>query len=228
MYAQRYNGGGKGKSVGLGAAIAVNAGLLALLMTTGVVPTKMRPDKPLMTEHIPLDLTPPPEPIEQPRVDRVEPSPAPLPFTPRPIIDLPVPAPDLTATTILPPMPPPSLPLTGTGPGSGVGSATVPARPAPPALIGAEIDPRFARAFQPDYPAAERRAEREGRVVVRVLIGIDGRVQAVEQVSAASPGLFEATQRHALARWRFKPATRGGAPVESWKTMTLRFELSGG
>ncbi|UZK68579.1 TonB family protein [Sphingomonas sp. S1-29] len=226
MYAQRYDGGGKGKSVGLGAAIAVNAGLLALLMTTGVVPTIIQPDKPLITEHIPLDLTPPPEPIEQPRVDRVEPSPAPLPFTPEPVVDLPMPAPDMTTTVILPPLPPLPMPSSGTGMGSGGGAAA--AEPTPPALVGASIDPRFAGAFQPDYPAAERRAEREGRVVVRVLIGIDGRVQAVEQVSAVSPGLFEATRRHALARWRFKPATRGGVPVESWKTMTLRFELSVG
>ncbi|WP_033919383.1 energy transducer TonB [Sphingomonas sp. 37zxx] len=226
MYAQRYDSGGKGKSVGLGAAVAVNAGLLALLMTTGVVPTTIRPDGPLTIIHIPLDPPPPPEPIEQPRVDRVQPAPAPLPFKPTPIVNLPVPNSNFGSTTILQPIQPLALPPGGAVTGSGSGS--VPAEPAPPALIGAEIDPRFANAFQPEYPAAERRAEREGRVVVRVLIGIDGRVQAVEQVSAVSPGLFDATRRHALARWRFKPATRGGVPVESWKTMSLRFELSGG
>ena len=30
---------------------------------------------------------------------------------------------------------------------------------------------------------------------------------------------------HALAKWRFKPATRGGVPEESWKIMTVRFTL---
>jgi len=50
-------------------------------------------------------------------------------------------------------------------------------------------------------------------------------VKAVEQVSATSNAFFEATRRQALAKWRFKPATRGGIPQESWKTMSVRFEL---
>jgi periplasmic protein TonB len=50
-------------------------------------------------------------------------------------------------------------------------------------------------------------------------------VKAVERVTAASDGLFEATRRQALSRWRFRPATRDGAAVESWKAMTVRFEL---
>jgi periplasmic protein TonB len=62
-------------------------------------------------------------------------------------------------------------------------------------------------------------------VVVRVLIGVDGRVKQVERVSADSDGFFEATQRQALARWRFKPATRGGVPVESWKQMNVHFVM---
>ncbi|RSU21387.1 hypothetical protein CA223_08115 [Sphingomonas koreensis] len=44
-------------------------------------------------------------------------------------------------------------------------------------------------------------------------------------VKSPSAGLAEATRRQALARWRFKPATRDGVPVEGWKTMTLRFQI---
>jgi protein TonB len=47
---------------------------------------------------------------------------------------------------------------------------------------------------------------------VRVTIAPDGRVTSVEQVSATSPAFFQATQRHALSRWRFKPATVDGRP----------------
>ncbi len=104
-----------------------------------------------------------------------------------------------------------------------------PARPVdpPPApkLVFAELDPRYAGAFQPDYPASEQRREIEGVAKVRVLIGTDGRVKAVELVSTDSPGFFAETKRRALARWRFKPATRGGVAEESWKTMTVRFEI---
>ena len=97
--------------------------------------------------------------------------------------------------------------------------------PAPPKLVLADIDPRFADAFQPEYPAREQRGGIEGAVKVRVLIGTDGRVKAVELISADSPAFFEATKRRALAKWRFKPATRGGVAEESWKVMTVRFEI---
>lgn len=104
-----------------------------------------------------------------------------------------------------------------------------PARPAdpPPAprLVFAELDPRYAGAFQPDYPASEQRREIEGVAKVRVLIGTDGRVKAVELVSTDSPGFFAETKRRALAKWRFTPATRGGVAEESWKVMTVRFEI---
>ena len=90
-------------------------------------------------------------------------------------------------------------------------------------MVDAAPDPR-AR-FQPDYPASERRSGIEGVVVVRVLIGADGRVKAVQQVRAASDAFFEATRKQALARWRFTPATHDGVPVESWRTMTVRFRL---
>ena len=62
-------------------------------------------------------------------------------------------------------------------------------------------------------------------VKIRVLIGVDGRVKAAESVSATSDAFFEATRRQALSKWRFKPATRGGIPQESWKTMSVRFEI---
>lgn len=104
-----------------------------------------------------------------------------------------------------------------------------PARPADPPplpkLVLAELDPRYAGAFQPDYPASEQRREITGVAKVRVLIGTDGRVKAVELISTDSPGFFVETRRRALAKWRFKPATRGGVAEESWKVMTVRFEI---
>lgn len=102
------------------------------------------------------------------------------------------------------------------------------ARPEPirqPVLAEAVVDPRYADAFQPPYPPAMARQEVDGRVVVRVLIGTDGRVRAVELVSATDAAFFEATRRQALRAWRFKPATRDGVPVETWRTMTVRFEM---
>ncbi len=100
--------------------------------------------------------------------------------------------------------------------------------PAPPPPLpdptDAQLDARSQ--LQPAYPAAEQRAEREGSVTVRLLIGADGRVRAAEKVRAASDAFFRATEQQALRHWRFKPATVGGEPVESRKTMTVHFRLA--
>lgn len=112
-----------------------------------------------------------------------------------------------------------------TGETVGTTGGTLPVETHLPVVFGPEVDARYRSAFQPAYPVDERAAEREGRVVVRVLIGTDGRVKAVEQVGAASPAFFEATRRQALAKWRFTPGTRDGVPVEAWRTMAVRFQL---
>jgi len=97
--------------------------------------------------------------------------------------------------------------------------------PVAPKLVLAQLDQRYIGVFQPDYPARAQREGIEGIAIVRVLIGIDGRVKAVELVSADDPTFFEATKRRALTKWRFKAATRGGVPEESWKEMRVRFEI---
>lgn len=79
--------------------------------------------------------------------------------------------------------------------------------------------------LQPPYPSSEEQAEREGKVTVRLAIGTDGRVKAIDKVSATSDAFFTATQRHALRSWRFSPATVDGKPVESRKVLTVHFRL---
>lgn len=117
---------------------------------------------------------------------------------------------------------PPPLPL--------LPPITPPAEPpmqavTPPVLTEAAPDSRAT--FQPPYPPSMARQDITGRVTVRVLIGSDGRVKQVESVFATDPAFFEATRRQALGHWRFRPATRDGVAVESWRTMTVRFELDG-
>lgn len=122
-----------------------------------------------------------------------------------------------TTTDLFPPLPP--------QPEVGTGTVVTPLVIAKPVIVGAAYDPRFANALQPPYPAAEQRAGNSGRVVLRVLIGADGRVKQVERIAAASDAFFAAAERQALTKWRFKPATSDGTPIEQWKTMSLRFVL---
>jgi protein TonB len=98
---------------------------------------------------------------------------------------------------------------------------------AEPVIRQAVPDPAVADRFQPDYPPAKVRSGEEGLATVRALIGSDGRVKAVELVTASDPAFFEATRAQALRWWRFRPATRDGVAIESWRTMTVRFRLQG-
>ncbi|MEI4506266.1 energy transducer TonB [Sphingopyxis sp. CCNWLW253] len=118
----------------------------------------------------------------------------------------------------------PYVPPTGTGTGT-VMPQIIDPPVQPPKLVLAQLDQRYAGLFQPDYPARAQREGVEGVAVVRVLIGTDGRVKAVELVSTDDPAFFEATKRRALTKWRFKAATRGGVAEESWKEMRVRFEI---
>ena len=99
-----------------------------------------------------------------------------------------------------------------------------PAPPPQPARVEARLR---SSGVQPPYPASEERLGNEGKVVVRVTIGADGRVKAVERVSATSDAFYRAAERHALRAWRFAPATEDGRPVESRRTMTVNFQLEG-
>jgi protein TonB len=184
----------------------------------GVLPTVFKPDPPLVTYPVDLPKPPPPEPQTL-----AEPSPAPRLHAPTPLIT--IPTIDRGVTVDPTPYVPPTIDGSA---GAGSGTVALPVDPPKPApvMVQPGIDPRYAADFQPVYPASERRAEREGRVVVRVLIGTDGRVKQVERVSATNDAFYRAALERALGKWRFTPGTRDGAPVEAWRTMSLTFVLT--
>jgi periplasmic protein TonB len=94
-----------------------------------------------------------------------------------------------------------------------------------PIFKNARFDPRYASSLQPTYPGDMIRAGIEGAVTVRVLIGTDGRVKALEAVRSDDESFLATTRKQALSRWRFIPATRDGESVASWREMTVRFQL---
>lgn len=219
MYADRYAKPTRFNPGGLTAAVAINAALIGALMFAGPKIMPGEREHPLITEMIPLD-TPPPPPPEPKPAEIVPHHPTETILAPVPPIPVPtIPTEMITTTIATPPAP---IPTIGTDIGPAVATPTP---PAPLPFVGPSIDPRYADAFQPDYPASERRAERDGRVTVRVLVGVDGRVKQIEQVSATSDAFWRVTQDQALKSWRFKPATRGSVPVEAWRTMSLTFRM---
>lgn len=206
----------------MGITVAVNGGILAMLLTLAGGVVSVLPDD----GTIIFQPTPPPPPITEvipkPNTDKPVETLKPVKQYTVPPTQNPPPAGnnDLTAGTGLTPTLPP--PTGGTG-------IEIPAgpliQPHVPVFIKPIIDPRHKASFQPDYPGTMIRAGLEGVAVVRVLIGTDGRVKEVEAVRADEEDFLKVTRAHALRKWRFKPATQDGIPIESWKEMTVRFEF---
>ncbi|HEX7782845.1 MAG TPA: TonB family protein [Sphingobium sp.] len=207
--------GSRRSPIGIGGAIAVHAlaaGAFLLMpkeMIDRIVPQS------LITYAVPADpprqdpVQPPPDKVEQhfQRHEEVK------PYIPDSTIDFTRNRPDIMTGTFDPiPNLPPFDKLVDP--------------PRAPVFAQAQPDPRYARDLQPNYPPSMQRMEMAGSVTVRVRIGVDGRVLAVEKLSAASDAFWEATREQALRKWRFRPATQDGAPVESERIMTVTFEMN--
>lgn len=77
----------------------------------------------------------------------------------------------------------------------------------------------------PEYPASWRRGGREGTVVLRMRVGVDGRAHHVTiEAGSGDRDLDESAVRAAMA-WRFDPARLDGLPVEAEVLMPVRFMI---
>jgi TonB family protein len=76
----------------------------------------------------------------------------------------------------------------------------------------------------PRYPPAARAANVSGRVVIRGIVRRDGTIDNVEVIKDLPFGLGEAA-REAVQRWRFRPATYRGEPIDVYYTVTVNFRL---
>jgi TonB family protein len=76
----------------------------------------------------------------------------------------------------------------------------------------------------PRYPPAARRASVQGPVVVRGIVRRDGTIDNVEIIKDLPYGLGEEARR-AVSRWRFRPATFRGEPIDVYYTVTVNFRL---
>lgn len=198
-------------------AVAINA-----LMVAGVIfaAPEILPKDPwtrLITYGVP---TPPPPKPDDPIETPTKPNAADTYVPPPPQAPQPPPGDNLVR------QPDTGLPPAGSGFGETI--SRPPADPPPahiPVLTGARVNPRYAGMLQPEYPPGMIREGREGVVVVRVLIGTDGRVKALEPLSSDGEAFLAATRKQAMGKWRFLPATRDGEAVEAWREMTVRFRL---
>jgi protein TonB len=82
-------------------------------------------------------------------------------------------------------------------------------------------------AIRLDYPAFERLSGIEGRVVIKFVVGADGKVSDVEILRSAGAGLDRAAM-DAFQRLEFTPGRQNGQPVAVRTTLTFHFSTGGG
>ena len=77
---------------------------------------------------------------------------------------------------------------------------------------------------QPSYTKEARAAKFEGVVLLKVLVGLNGRAQDV--IVLKGPGLgLEAQAIKAVNKWKFQPAAFEDKPVVAWQQVEITFRL---
>lgn len=104
------------------------------------------------------------------------------------------------------------------------------AAPAPqPAPLPAPTPPRFDTDYldnpKPVYPALSRRLGEQGRVVLRVRVGANGRPLGVEVHSGSGSSRLDAAAIDTVARWQFVPARLGNDAIAAAVLVPIVFSL---
>lgn len=108
----------------------------------------------------------------------------------------------------------------GAASGAGIGTGPVSAG------FGTADGPRFVHRVLPQYPELARRRGREGRIVLRLVIGSGGELKDVAVVEGVGHG-FEEAALAAVRASEYAPAVRGGRAVECSALLPIRFSLRG-
>lgn len=180
--------------------------LMVLMLPTATAPPVGLEEKSMIVlpEFKPLPRpVPPPKPVEVKLLQTTSP---PQPIPPAqdsaPIFDTPGPV-DLPAETV-----PDVEPLQDVVSGPVFAQISADVAPAPP------------------YPARALKLRQTGVVMLRVLVGSNGRpLEVTVDQSSGHRLLDEAARKFVQARWHFVPAMQGGAAVQAYARVPISFEL---
>ena len=78
---------------------------------------------------------------------------------------------------------------------------------------------------KPPYPALSRRLGEQGKVVIRVLIGADGKAQQAQVHSSSGFDRLDQAGLQTVLKWQFEPGKRGGIPEAMWFNVPLIFKM---
>jgi protein TonB len=110
------------------------------------------------------------------------------------------------------------------GTGSGEPKAE-PEKPEGPLRVGGDVKaPVAINRSEPNYTDLARKARITGVVILEAVIDKDGNVDRVKVLKGLPMGLTEAAEE-AVKKWKFKPGTMNGEPVDVIFNLTVNFTL---
>jgi TonB family protein len=84
--------------------------------------------------------------------------------------------------------------------------------------------PRLHEKVEPEYSEEARIARLEGTVLLKIMVGTDGKASDLQVLRSLGLGLDENAVA-AVSAWQFDPATKHGEPVDSTVKIEVNFRL---
>jgi protein TonB len=97
---------------------------------------------------------------------------------------------------------------------------------AAPEYDASDVDspPKLVRQMPVKYPSQAKKDGITGKVIVRCLIGVDGKAGKLEVVESEPAGVFDDSALSTLKHWQFRPGIKSGELVATWVKVPFKFE----
>lgn len=201
----------------LGSTFTAHAAALLLILMPVVAPPIQRSlQRSIEVSFVEAPEPPPPVPPE------VEPLPKPKAVVPRPVAAPPRPAPTPVPASAV------DVPDSAAVPMPAVDASDirpVATEPTPAAGNGETRQLSYDGALRAKYPPASIRAREQGKVLLRVLVDAQGRVERIEIARSSGYPKLDAAAREAVRRARFKPVLLSGKASAAWGLVPMEFRL---
>jgi len=201
---------------GLAVAVLFHAVLIVALLQYAPVRRSIAHMAPIMVSVItPLPEIPPPPP-------KLVIARKPLPAEVAAPVAVSEPPPMVSESTAVSPITlPPAPPLSPTV----VAESTI--APEPPPVIPPRFNADYLQNPAPAYPPLARRMKEQGRVLIRVLVSIDGLPERVELKTSSGFERLDHSALETIRNWKFVPARQGEHKVAAWVVVPIAFTLDG-
>ena len=101
-----------------------------------------------------------------------------------------------------------------------------PAPPAPPVDIAPSENISYRRLRPPKYPPQAVRQRMEGKVVLKVLVGLDGKPEEITVEKTSGYRVLDQAAIAAVKTWAFNAGQKNGAASRGYALVPIEFNLS--